>query len=285
MSSIMKKTRNMLEPSKIGVIVNGWPHERAIAVAKACHARGYKVANFGLATEDAKSSEIEVPDLGKINLVKFSAQDAKQKLEQTIADSRKEGLKVVVADVTENMPNNVKLYNELKIPFVLESSDPKVIQETEANKQVALITEEMDKFQAAFDEMFADFGRRFPSLWHDFDLDIRSTMPHWTSRNLLSSFGELIDKDVDPESVRRMNENEQKQMGHVQGQCTAQYSFRNGRGSSSFTFQSTSGDKENYSEGVADAVGFIAQKADQMTRPKVYNILDVARQPPMLGWL
>jgi len=282
--SLIKKNRTFLDPGKIGVIVNGWPSEKAHAVAKACHNRGYKVANFGLSTEDAQQREIDVPEIGRISLENCCASESKQKLQAAISDAKREGVQQLVVIDTTDSAKNVKLYNELKVPFVLQTSDCSAYEETETAKQIAFISEDMDKFQRAFDEMFSDFGKRFPSLFQGFESSFKSSRPSNMPKSLLDSFGDLFNEDIKRDAIKSMPQEETQKWGHTQGHFSNEYVFKNGSGTTQFTFRTATSDPNNNAEGMADAVGFLAQKAEQAPRPKIYSILDVAEQRS-LGWL
>ena len=171
MASTDKKSIHALTPDKIAVIICGYPEQTALDVAHACVKRGYKVAKFGLTTADTTS--IDVPEVGKVTLTKFSAPDSKAKLQEAIKLAEKEGLFPVVADTT-SVDGNVSVYNDLKVPFVLQSkggeSHLKAVKDTEQAKTFALISEGMNKRLAAFDAMWEDWSKRFPGLLADHDL-------------------------------------------------------------------------------------------------------------------
>jgi hypothetical protein len=278
-NKIMKQS---LRPENISVIVCGYPAANALDVAKACCKRGYKLNQLGLAMDDNKSSTIDVPECGKVNLVNVSNAEAKSKLQTAINEAKGQGLFPVVADTT-NAEKNVTMYNELQIPFVLQSaggeSHVKAIKDTEASKTFALIAEDMNKSMAAFDAMWGDWAKRFPGLLTDFDFNSKSTAPERTPRSLFSSFSDLFNRNIEQKNVENLSAADAKKMGMIEGSSTRTYNFKNGSGTSTFTFSHSTKSPEAYAEGVADAVGFLARKANEMNdRPRVFNILDVAEQ-------
>jgi len=279
-----KGSRAQLSAEHVGVIIGGFPQQAAVDVAKACAKRGYNVLKFGLATQDAKLDSLEVPDVGKFQLCKFSDAKVKQKLQEAISHARKQHLSVVMVDTT-NLSENVSLYNELQVPFILQSkggeSHVKAVRDTEEAKTFALISEQMNKRAAVFDEMWRDWSMRFPGMFDDSDFFLRSTNPLTTSRSLLNSLSDLTNKPLGLENVQPFD-SEEKSADYTEGQASQEYTFKNGSGSSTFTFRHTINNNQEYAESVADSVGFLAQKSQEIARPQVYNMLDVARSQPRL---
>ena len=277
-----KRAKQALAANQIGVIVCGYPGQAAVDVAKACAKRGYKVRPFGLALADVKDLKIIVPDVGTVQLVKFGDASAKAKLQEAIQAAEKEGLSVVVADTTE-VAGNASVYNEVKVPFVLQSKGGEVhdqlVKQTEDANTFALISQQMNKRLAAFDQMWQEWGKRYPGLFDDHDFSFKSSHPGDTPKSLLDSFSDLTNQSFGLDKVQMFGKDDKFTEGHA----TREYTFKNGSGSSSFVFrQSVKTDAADYAESVADSVGFLAQKAQEIARPQVYNILDVAAAPRLL---
>jgi hypothetical protein len=281
------KRSKMITPDKIAVIICGWENQVSTDVAQACAKRGYKVRPFGLATADAKDTKVDIKGVGQINLVKFGDATAKTKLQEAIAQAQKEDMFPVVVDTT-GVAENVNVYNELKVPFVLQSqggeSHLQAVKDTEEAKTFALISEQMNKKMAAFDQMWQDWSKRYPGLFDDHDFFFKTNRPSDTPKSLLDSFSDLANKNFGVEKIQTFGKGEEKNLGFTEGYASREYTFKNGSGSSTFTFRQSVNDAQEYAESVADSVGFLAQKAQEIARPQVYNILDVASEPRKLLW-
>jgi len=268
-----------LNPETIAVIICGWPSQQASEVAKVCNRRGYNIRKFGLCLDTFEDSQLQSFELGNVTVVRFSDQEnAKARLEAEIQECRRERLYPVIVDLSCTAIA-VDLYNELKVPFVLESKGKErtqAIQSTETSKQTALISEQMDKQVAALDALWEDWARRFPGLFDGFDFSFSSTHPDDTSGGFLHSISDLLNREFAVENVEPMGEKSEE---FVESRIQRKYGFRSnaGKGSSTFTFRQIINQEEK-AEGVADSVAFIAQKAQEMVRPRVYNILDVAQE-------
>jgi HD-GYP domain-containing protein (c-di-GMP phosphodiesterase class II) len=282
-----RQRRSRISPEKIAVVVNGWPSQAAHEVAKACAKRGYRVIPFGLATDEIKDQRLDVPDVGSLQLVKYSDPSAKQQLQQHLQQAQQKEMFTIVVDTTNN-PTNVNLYNELKVPFIFESKGGEalnqVVRRTEDAKNFSLITERMNKRLAALDSMWEDWSRRFPGLFDEFDFFFKTSRPEETSRSLLGSFSDLINRDFGMDQVQAFREGEEKNLGFTEGMVTREYSFKNGTGTSTFTFRQSVNDEKEYADSVADSVAFLAQKSQEIARPQVFSILDVAQQSRFLTW-
>jgi hypothetical protein len=281
-----KGRRQRMDPESVSVIICGWPEQPATNVAKACKERGYQIAPFGICMDECKQTQMDIPDLGSMQLVHFSDADAKQKLTEAINNIRHDERFIVLVDTSPQAAEHVQMYNELKVPFVLQSkggeAHNRAVRDTEAAQATALITETMNKRLSVMDEMWQEWSRRYPGLFGDFDFSFKSTRPQETSRSLLNSFSDMINRDLGVDTVQPFSETESK--GFTEGSVTREYTFKDGSGSSSFSFRQSVNDEKDYAESIADSVGFLAQKTREISRPQIYNILDVAQQQRLLSW-
>jgi len=274
--------RTHLTPQNIGVIVAGYPSQQAIDVAKECVHRGFTVCKFGLATEDIEKEQhhLNLSEIGNIRLTKTTASNIKTLLEDEIIEVQKEGLFVVVADTTENILH-AEIYNQVNVPFVMQCKEAelllKAIRHTEASKTFAVISGHINQRMAAFDVAFAEWSHRFAGLFEDHSLQFKSSRPLETPISLLSSFSELVNKDIGRHQIDDMLTEEQSSIGFANTHLTREFIFKSPHGSQ-YKFQQSVDDLGGYAEGFADAVSFLAQKAHRTARPQVYNILDVAEQ-------
>lgn len=263
-----------MTPEKVAVIIAGYPNEQAVEVARQSSSRGYRVSKFGLTTTD--QSSVEVPQIGKINLVNTASSDARSRLDQAVRDARREGLFPIVADTTGN-DGHVSLYNQLRVPFVFQSSNEdsrsRAIQETEASKTFALISDQMNKRVAAFDEMVRDWSRRFPGLLSGYEL--KATTDGKSQETLSRSFSDLLNRDIGSDTFSRA---ESKKSGTSSGGSIREYTLQNTGGSGTFSFSHSCNDLKESTEGITDSIGFLARRAQQIARPRVFSILDVAEQ-------
>jgi hypothetical protein len=182
------------------------------------------------------------------------------------------------------------MYNELQVPFILQSKGGETHQQavstTEQSNTMALITEHMNKRVSVMDQMWREWSRRYPALFDDFDFSFRSTHPSETPKSLMDSFSDLVNRELGMDSIQPFEQQQQKDWDistsqpSLEGSVTREYSFKNGgSGSSSYSFRQSVNNNEEFAESVADSVGFLAQKSQDMARPQVYSILDVAAQP------
>lgn len=266
-----------MNPEKVAVIIAGFPQEQALEIAKVSNARGFRVSTVGLTTSDEGS--VEVPQIGKINLVNTASSDARTRLDQALRDARKEGLFPIVADMTGN-EGHVSLYNQLRVPFVFqtrsEDSRSKAVQETEASRTFALISDQMNKRVAAFDAMLHDWSRRFPGLLSGYEL--KATTDGKSEEILSRSFSDLLNKDIGKETFSRTESSQRSSSGGA----VREYTLQNTGSSSTFSFSHSSNDLTESTEGMADSISFLAKRAQQMARPRVFSILDVAEQGILL---
>jgi len=282
------RQRRRMSPEMIGVVVNGWPNASATNVAQSCHKRGFHIIPFGLSMDNSSGTHLDVPEVGKIDLCKFSDSKAKTQLKKAIDDARKQEKFIVVVDTAPKAVDHVSIYNELQVPFILQShggeSHTKAVQETETAKTMALITESLNKRWSAFDSMWNEWSKRYPGLFDEFDVSFRSSEPEWTPPSLLNSMSDLVNREFGMEDVEKLTPGDTKQLGFTEGHVSREYTFRNGSGSSSFSFRQSVNDEKEFAESAADSVAFLAQKSQEITRPQVYNILDVAQQNRLLTW-
>jgi len=312
--SSQQRQRNMSSPDMIAVIINGWPNPQATSVASACANRGFYVVPFGLATDDAKEQFLDVPEAKAfkkpVRLVKFSDANVRQEFKHEVDEQHEKGRFLVIVDVTNIPPpqqqgqgqqqqgqassdaikRNVAMYNELQVPFILQSKGGETHQQavstTEQSNTMALITEHMNKRVSAMDQMWREWSRRYPALFDDFDFSFRTTHPSETPKSLMDSFSDLVNRELGMDSIQPFEQQQQKDWDistsqpALEGSVTREYSFKNGgSGSSSYSFRQSVNNNEEFAESVADSVGFLAQKSQDMARPQVYSILDVAAQP------
>jgi len=263
----------IMNPEKVAVIIAGFPQEEALEIAKASNLRGFRVSTVGLTTSDEGS--VEVPQIGKINLVNTASSDARTRLDQALCDARKEGLFPIVADMTGN-EGHVSLYNQLRVPFVFQSrnedSRSKAIQETEASKTFALISDQTNKRAAAFDAMLHDWSRRFPGLFSGYKL--KATTYGKSGEILSGSLSDLLNKDIGREAFSRTEPSQKSSSGDA----VREYTLQNTGSSSTFSFSHSSNDLTESTEGITDSISFLAKRAQEVATPRVFSILDVAEQ-------
>jgi hypothetical protein len=289
-----QRGRARMSPESVAVIVNGWPDPQALNVAKSLVKRGFQVVPFGLTTSGNKEFKVtDIPEITEpIRLVKFSdTQQAKNSLQERLNELRNQDKFVVVVDTTaEGVDEHVKLYNDLKVPFVLESrggeSHQRAVRETEQARSLALITEQMNKRMSVMDQMWREWSRRYPGVFDDFDFNFRSSRPDETPKSLMDSFSDLVNRELGVEDIQPIDSGFKSSFEgpSTESHMTREYSFRNGSGSSTYSFRQSVNNEQEFAESVADSVGFLAQKSQDLSRPHVYNILDVATQPRLLGW-
>jgi type II secretory pathway pseudopilin PulG len=301
--------RARMQPESIAVLICGWPDPAASNVAKACEKRGFKVLPFGLASSNEQQQKQQQQrqqqqqqqqqqkqqqqqqsqqreEQQQYEIVPFSDPNAKRKLTEAIEKARRDERFVVIVDTSPDAASHVSLYNELKVPFVLQTqggqAHAQAVHETQqANSTQALISERLNKRLSVMDQMWTEWSRRYPGLFDDFEFSFKSSNPSETPRSLLNSFSDLVNRELGVDAFTR---EEQGKTKSVEGHLTREYSFKNGSGSSEFTFRQDVNEDEEYADSVADSVAFLAQKSQEIARPQVFNILDVAAQSRMLTW-
>jgi len=170
----------------INVIVAGFPLPLASKVARACSKRNFGVSQLALGTRDFKGDSVEVPDVGKLNIISLAnTSDARNKLAAEVSRIKDEDDFPIVADVS-NDSANIDLYNECDVAFVMRTMN----QEARAkSKKLSVISDEFNKQLVAFDSIMREYGRRFPGLFRGFDLVSDGTK---ASRQLVHSLNDLF---------------------------------------------------------------------------------------------
>jgi len=265
-----------IKPELIHVIVSGFPDPLASKVATACKNRGFSLAKWGLSTKDTNPDGLDIPKVGKLRLVSLTnKQEAKSQIQTEADEVKRENRFPVVADVSKDS-SNVELFNSCNIPFVLQTADheskTKLIDQS---KQLSVIADDFNKHFVAFDTIMRDWGRRFPGLFRGFEIvgDGKTA-----SRHLIHSFNDLFDVNFKAETLNGGNK---KDLNFLEGRSSQEFSFKNGNGSTMFTFR-RSATPEDFAEGVADSIQFLAEQSQSNRPPRTYSMLDVARQLSML---
>jgi hypothetical protein len=314
--------QKIIPAERIAVIICGWPNDLALSTAKACVRRGYRMLPFGLALNDSKEDRVDISDIGTIELLKYCDSQAKTRLEEQVRLARLQQLFPMVVDTSEDTAN-LRRYQELRVPFVFESADQdgdeyhRAVRETEHSRTFALISEKMDKRVAAVDSFWDEWARRFPGLFAEsasqekqqnedsafqFACKVSDEKDFAANKNkrLFDSVSDLLNRDItsedDEEQGRRSfiqqigstEEKEQHGMMHQyetkQEHINREYTLKNSSGSAVFKFQQSVNGKYECAEGIADSVNFLAQRCQEMARPRVFHILDVAQQSRYLTW-
>jgi hypothetical protein len=286
--------RTHLAPENIAVIVSGFPSEVAHDVVKECRRRGFRVSRFGLAHDSIGDDRfLQIQDVGNLRLVKYTGSDVKSKLEVEMIELQKEGFFVVIADTTEYIAG-IQTYIDLRIPFIIQCKEAetllKAIKLTEAARMFAVISGHMNKRLASFDVTWTEWSKRYAGLFDGFDFAFKSSAPLETPVSLMTSFGELINKDFSSHQILDMEPETQKRLGYTQDHITREFVLSRARSPGAqaspavrFSFLQSIDTKEAYADGFADAVAFLAVKVHRSAHPRVYNILDIAEQNPFLA--
>jgi len=274
-----------LDPKTVGVLLGGYPSSLADETAKALDKRGVKI--LAALTSDADS---KIEHGAPVLWVKDA--NAKQQVEQIVNDARNNKMSVVGVDVAGTAPETYQLFQQLKVPYVLNSQEgqtrAKATDEANAQQLSAVMTDDFNKMRTMFDEMFRDASRRFPgmlgddwlfrgwesrpSMWQDF---------HESTHKLVDSFDRMFALPFQPDAVTKVRDPKQQQedLGvptkFLEGHVAQQFSGQTGDGSASFTFRTSYSGDAPAAEGVADSVLFLAQKSQELARPKVYSLQDV----------
>jgi len=259
----------------INVIVSGFPKPLASQVAQACKKRGLGLSKFGLASSDLKESSFDVPEVGKLEMIQYDDKKlVKSKLREEMDKMKQEKRFTVVADMA-NDHHHSELFNECHVPFVMQTTDHqarhKAVANTERSKHLAVIAEDFNKHFAAFDSIMREWGRQFPGLFRGYQLAGDGML---TSTHLSRSISDLFDKDFTDMA-------KEKDSRVMEGSANQEFSFKNGKGSSTFTFRRTA-DPEEFADGVVDSIEFLAHQIEKSSHPKVYNILDVTRMRALM---
>jgi hypothetical protein len=255
----------------INVIIAGFPVQLATQVAQTCKKRGFNVCKFGIAAKDFDKDSMDIADVGKLRMLRFSDKNLKEKLIAEVDETKRENRFPVVADVSDSA-ENIELYNSVKVPFVMQSTDHKSrIAANEKSNQLAVIADDFNKYSVAFDAIMREWGRRFPGLFRGFEIvgDGASA-----SRHLAHSFNDLLDKPAE----KSPGDNP---LRSIEGRAHQEFTFKNGAGSATFSFKRSAG-PEDYAEGMADAIQFLAAQAEQQSPARVFSMVDVARRAPLM---
>lgn len=231
------------------------------------------LSKFGIASSDFDKDSLDIPQIGKLRMYKADDSKLKEQLRAEVDETKRENRFPIVADVS-NRPENVELYNACGVPFVMQAADHKTrIDMNARTKQLAVISDDFNKHSVAFDAIMREYGRRFPGLFRGFEL-VGDGMT--ASRHLLHSFNDLLDKSFHQEK------SENKQMKILEGHAEQEFAFKDGKGTTAFSFKRSVGPEE-FADGMADAIQFLAFQAQQPDIPaRVYSMVDVARRAPLM---
>jgi 4-hydroxy-tetrahydrodipicolinate reductase len=107
-----------------------------------------------------------------------------------------------------------------------------------------------------------------------------------TARAVVESLGALVAKPMAESEIHKIrNDEDSKAFGvpedFLNGHAYHTYKLVSGDGSVTFEFKHNVNGRSTYAEGVADAVGFLAEKVAERKPAKVYDMIDVLESGKM----
>ena len=67
----------------------------------------------------------------------------------------------------------------------------------------------------------------------------------------------------------------------LEGHASQVFEFKNGSGATAFSFARTA-EPDDFAEGMADAIHFLARHAQQSIEPRVFSMVEVARREALV---
>jgi len=293
-----------VKPNMIGVILGGVPSPRVLEVAKSLKARGMHIL-AAIGEPEKGNKTIKLDDLEVPLFPSSEGAATENSLKELIKEkypskqgNRKNQNQVVAVDVGDKL--NSALFAKLDIPVVVGTKGVEQMSKTRSfygDERLALIEENYDQQLRAFEDMFGTWAWRFPRLFTpSWNLSGYEVMPpsfgdefSLSTRSMMDNLNRLFERDIDETRVKRVRGQESGpneagvQPEYLEGRVVNQFKIENGQGQSSYTFRSEIKGDENYAEGVADSVQFLAQKSAEVdlniTRPRRFNLLDVMQTP------
>jgi 4-hydroxy-tetrahydrodipicolinate reductase len=283
-------------PPSVVVIMSGLPGAMGNEVSKTLLRRGIALAEFGLTgpnmptTAQVENITVTLQDASNVEVAKTKLQQAREELE-------KKYNAVVVVDFTHPsaVNSNADIYNSLSLPFVMGTTGgdrDKLMQTTKEAKNHAVIAPNMCKQIVAFQCMMDHMASKYPGSFSGYSLSVTESHQKTkadtsgTAKAVVKSLSALTGTPFPEESIVKVRgDEESKAFGVPQefltGHAHHTYHLESGDKSVVFEFKHNVNGRSTYTEGVADAVLFLAKKIVGKAKPKIFNMIDILEEGGM----
>jgi 4-hydroxy-tetrahydrodipicolinate reductase len=269
----------------INVMINGLPGNVARVIAQHAMAdRHLNLLPHALTGPDIDASHCQVGDLA-IELIRPEAREAR------IADILDAREPFICVDFTHPsaVNANAEFYCRHGLPFVMGTTGgerDRLARTVETGGGLAVIAPNMAKQIVGFQAMMAYAAAHFPNLFKGYRLTIRESHQagkadtSGTAKAMVSYFNRMgvpfetdqIEKERDPERQCNLWGVPAE---HLAGHAWHTYTLASADGTVRFEFTHNVNGRDVYAEGTRDAVRFLAAKASQGEKGRVYTMIDV----------
>lgn len=276
----------------INVMINGLPGNVARVIAQHAMAdRHLNLLPHALTGPDIDASHCQVGDLA-IELIRPEAREAR------IADIMDAREPFICVDFTHPsaVNANAEFYCRHGLPFVMGTTGgerDRLARTVETSGGLAVIAPNMAKQIVGFQAMMAYAAAHFPNLFKGYRLTIRESHQagkadtSGTAKAMVSYFNRMgvpfetdqIEKERDPERQCNLWGVPAE---HLAGHAWHTYTLASADGTVRFECTHNVNGRDVYAEGTRDAVRFLAAKASQGEKGRVYSMIDVLKAGAML---
>ena len=270
------------------VMVNGIPGKMGIEVANVVLARGLELFPYSLTGSNVTEKSFQIGD----KTVELITPEERNILLDVIKEEN-----ILVVDYTHPsaVNSNAEFYIQNNLPFVMGTTGgdrDKLINDVSDAGLYAVIAPNMAKQIVALQAMMEFAAKSFPGVFKGWNLSVieshQSTKADTsgTAKAIVSSFKEMgLEFDVeDIELVREENaqiEVMKVPKDHLKGHAFHTYSVDSADKSVHFEFQHNVAGRSIYAEGTVDAVQFLAEKIQENSEQKLFNMIDVLNSGKM----
>jgi 4-hydroxy-tetrahydrodipicolinate reductase len=232
-------------------------------------------------------AECEVTEGSETVKVKLIAPEAAK---AALEEAKKAYENLVIIDFTHPsaVNSNSELYCAAGVPWVMGTTGgdrEKMMQVTRDSGCYAVIAPNMAKQIVALQATMERMAKDFPGAFSGYTLEVTESHQKTkadtsgTAKAMVDSFSKLgLDFKVD--DIKKLRDDDsQKAFGvpedHLNGHAFHTYTLKSGDGSVEFQFKHNVCGRLTYSEGVVDAVKFLAAQKAKGESQKVYSMIDV----------
>ncbi|CAE8614061.1 unnamed protein product [Polarella glacialis] len=277
--------------SGIVVMMNGLPGAMGHEVSQACIRRGLTLAPVAL-TGGGQPADCQVTEGSTSVTVKLVGPDAAGSQRKALEELKKaHGNRLVIIDFTHPTAVNPNgdLYTSVGVTYVMGTTGgdrEALMKATNDSGVYAVIAPNMGKQIVALQATMERMARDFPGAFSGYKLEVTESHQKTkadtsgTAKALVSSFQKMGVDKFEMDDIKMLRDDEsQKAFGvseeHLNGHAWHTYTLKSGDGSVEFQFKHNVSGRRTYSEGVADAVQFIAAKCAEKSKKRTFDMIDI----------
>eukprot|EP00440_Ansanella_granifera_P052738 gb/GFBE01057184.1/.p2 GENE.gb/GFBE01057184.1/~~gb/GFBE01057184.1/.p2 ORF type:complete len:286 (-),score=89.02 gb/GFBE01057184.1/:61-918(-) len=276
-----------------GVVVcmSGLPGAMGHEVSQACIRRGMTLAPVAL-TGPGMPADCQVTEGSHTQKVTLVGPETPGAQKKALEDLKKEhGDNLVIIDFTHPtaVNPNAELYTSAGVNFVMGTTGgdrDKLMKDTTDSGVYAVIAPNMGKQIVALQATMERMAKDFPGAFSGYKLEVTESHQKTkadtsgTAKAMVASFQQLGVDEFGHDQITLLRDDEsQRAFGvpeeYSTGHAFHTYTLTSGDGSVQFQFKHNVCGRRTYGEGVADAVLFVARKAQEKGEKKIFNMIDI----------